>query len=289
MYVGAALAESQGDEVEAVRMLEECLALRRQLGQSMDIAATLSTLSLVRLHAGDAKSAREGEVEALGIFRQLGYRIGEAIGLLHLGEICAYVADDAAARQYFEQCLAIARDVDSREVEGECKRMLGELALQAGDLPTARVWFAQALDVCREAEDKRGEATAMWWMGKSDLAGGDIDSARVKLGEALRAFQAFEMNPELIGCLEDCARLLQLLGVADNAVRLYAAAAACRERVTFSLSPRSVQRRRDDVAAARESFGASAFDAAWAEGREWALDEAIKRALVSGAVPLVTA
>ena len=76
---------------EAARMLESCLELRRGIGNPIDIAATLSTLALVRLHVGDAVRAREGEEEALAIFRQQGCRIEEAIVLLQIGEICLHV------------------------------------------------------------------------------------------------------------------------------------------------------------------------------------------------------
>ncbi|HEY5325174.1 MAG TPA: hypothetical protein VIK58_20275, partial [Caldimonas sp.] len=88
LYVGAALAESQSDHAEARKMLETCLELRRGLGSEVDIAATLSTLSLARLQGGDADEAAAGENEALQIFRRLGDRVGEAICLLHLGQIC---------------------------------------------------------------------------------------------------------------------------------------------------------------------------------------------------------
>jgi hypothetical protein len=85
LYVGAALAESQSDHAEARKMLESCLELRRGLGNEVDIAATLSTLSVARLQAGDAVAAAAGESEALQIFRRLDDRMGEAIGLLHFG------------------------------------------------------------------------------------------------------------------------------------------------------------------------------------------------------------
>jgi predicted ATPase/class 3 adenylate cyclase len=57
LYVGAALAASQSDYAEARRMLEKSLLLRRGLGNPVEIAATLSTLSLVRLNEGDAAQA----------------------------------------------------------------------------------------------------------------------------------------------------------------------------------------------------------------------------------------
>src|ERR1035438_6106074 len=57
LYVGAALAESQSDHAEARKMLATCLRLRRALGNEVDIAATLSTLSMARLQSGDAAGA----------------------------------------------------------------------------------------------------------------------------------------------------------------------------------------------------------------------------------------
>ena len=276
LYVGAALAEGQSDYGEALRMLEACLVLRRGLENPIDIAATLSTLSLARLHTGDATSAREGEEEAVEIFRQQGNRIGEAIGLLHLGEISAYVADDATARRHFEQCLPIARELEYREMEAECERLLGDLALEAGDIAGARARFAQSLVVCREAGDKRDEATSLWWLGKADLACGEIESARIKLGEALRSFQAFEMNAELLGCLEDHGRLLQSLGFDDDAVRMYAAVENRRERLALSRPPRGAQRWNQSVSDARSAMGESAFEAAWAAGQAWGTAEATR-------------
>jgi len=107
----------------------------------------------------------------------------------------------------------------------------------------------------------------------------------VRLGEALQAFQSFEMNAEVLGCIEDHARLAYALGVAEEAVRLYAVAAAIRERLVLPRAPRSDLHWRDDVAAVRSSLGDAAFDAAWAQGREWELKEAIRRALTP-ATPL---
>ncbi len=289
LYVGASLADNQSDYAEAGRMLEACLVLRRGLGNPVDIAATLSTLSQVRLHEGDAVRAREGEEEALSIFRQIGQRVGEAIGLSHLGEICMYVSDDVGARAHFEQCLVIARDLDNLEIIGECERVLGELSLEAGDLDAARARFTRSLEVCSGTENKRGEAMALWWMGKADVAAGEIDAARAKLATALSALQAFEMNAELLCCLEDHAALLQSANIADEAVRLFAAVESLRARLLLRGPPRGEARRRAAIAAARTALGDAAFDRAWSDGRGWELEQAIRRAGMRKAGSAVTA
>jgi non-specific serine/threonine protein kinase len=281
LYVGAALADNQSDYAEAGWMLEACLALRRGLDQPFDIAATLSTLSQVRLHEGDTERARETEEEALGIFRKIGDRIGEAVGLFHLGEICRRVGDDAKARDYFEQCLAIARAIDSAEIEGESELVLGAVSLAEGDLPAARARFARSLEVCRGAENKRGEAMALWWTGKADAFAGNTEAARQKLGEALRALQTFEMNSEVLSCLEDHAELLQSIGSPDDGVSLFAAVETLRERLALARPPRDEAHVARVIAAARATLGDALFDEAWAEGRTWELEQATRRAQVA--------
>jgi predicted ATPase/class 3 adenylate cyclase len=279
LYTGAVLADNQSDYAEARRMLNACLLLRRNIANPFDTATTLSTLSHVRLNEGDAEGARSSEEEALQIFRQIGDRTGEAIGLFHLGEICVYVSDDVKARECFEQSLSTARAIDHLELEGECELLLGQLALDEGDLGAARARFTRSLEVCRNAENKRGEAIALWWTGKAEAAGGDGEAARVKLGAALRALQAFEMNAEVLACLEDHAELMHALGPTDEGVRLFATVEMLRERLRLSLPPRREKRRRHSIAAAHAALGDAAFDAAWSEGREWELEQATRRAL----------
>ncbi|MCU0972219.1 MAG: hypothetical protein MUF57_10760, partial [Gammaproteobacteria bacterium] len=109
LYIGAVLAGSQGDHAEERRLLEECLTLRRGLGDPVDVAGTLSSLALARLHAGDPTAAAQAEREALQIFGEVGNRVGEAIGHEHLGHIALYRGDLDEARAELERGLAIGR------------------------------------------------------------------------------------------------------------------------------------------------------------------------------------
>ena len=279
LYVGAALAESQSDHAEARRMLETCLELRRGLGSEVDIAATLSTLSMARLQAGDAVDAAAGESEALEIFRRLDDRVGEAIGLLHLGQIWLHRGDEATARSYLEQGLAVAREIRHQEVEGECELVLGEAALETGDAAQACLRFKRSLTVCREAGDKRGEANALRWLGRVDLHARDLASARARLSDALRAFRAFEMRDELLGCLEDHAELADAEAKLETAVGLAAAAARSRERLGLSRSPRGEERWQALVGRLRRTLTDAPFESAWDDGERWQIDDAIAQAI----------
>lgn len=279
LYVSACLATSQSDHTEARAMLEICLGLRRRLGNPVDIAATLSTLSLARLQAGDAEGAAAAEQEALNIFREASDRLGEAIGLLHLGQIALVEGDDAQARQHLAACLVIAREIKNQEIEGACQLVQGEVAFAGGQAAEARLWCTRSLTVCREAGDKRGEANAMWWLGKIDSQTGDTASAQQRLGEALTAFRAFGMREEVLGCLEDHAALIGSNGNIEAAVQLAAAAAGSRHRLSLVRTPRTELAWQVSLADWRERLHSDEFDEAWHEGSEWNVDHAIQSAL----------
>ena len=278
-YVGAALASSQGDHAEARQLLEQCLELRRGLGNPVQIAATLSTLSLVLLQAGDAARAAASEREALQLFREQQDRLGEALGLLHLGQIAVYEGDAALARSTLAECRRIAQALGNREIEGEAELRLGECAFDSAEAALAQEHLQRSLDICREAGDRNGEAHALGWLGKLELAGAELESARRHLGEALRMYRDFELREEVAECLEDHAELLHREGDAVLGVRLAAAAQTYRERLDLARSVPGRLRWSTRLQALREAVGDAAFDAAWRSGGDGELAQAVHDAL----------
>ena len=133
--------------------------------------------------------------------------------------------------------------------------------------------------MCREAGDKRGEANALRWLARVELETGDLASARTRLSDALRAFRAFEMREELLGCLEDHAELAEAEGRPDVAAGLAASVARSRERLNLPRSPRGELRWQALIGKLRRTLTDTPFESAWDEGRDWPSDEAMKYAL----------
>ena len=280
LYVGAALAEAQSDHAEARRMLESCLELRRGLGNPVDVAATLSTLSMARLRGGDLLAASVGEQEALEIFRCLGDRVGEAIGLHHLGQIAHYQCENEKACTHMQSALDLAREIEHRELEGECHLVLGKCAFDAQDYAGAVQRLLSSLEVCTRAADKRGEANAHWWLGKVDLELGSLATARSHLGMALGQFRAFEMWDELLGCLEDHASLMHREGAAVLAVQVCAVAAKMRQRLNLTRAPSIEKRWQSQLQGLREALAGQAFAGAWSAGLDQReVDDAVRFSL----------
>ena len=156
--------------------------------------------------------------------------------------------------------------------------MLGQRALHAGHASGARARCMRSLDVSKDAGDKRNEAAARAWLGRVEFVGGDFAAARPKLAGALRAFMAFEMFAELLGCLEDHAELFSATAQPEQAIRLCAAVEAVRDRLAVPRSPRRKRRWEALVVGNRAAVDRERFDAAWAGGLTVELQEAIRLA-----------
>ena len=279
LYVGAALAFSQGDHLQARQMLQDCLALRRGLDRAVDVAATLSTLSLATLRCGDVQAAAACEREALDIFRELGDEVGIAIGLQNLGRCDMAAGDATQARMRLAQGLAIAQRLGHREIEAECERLVGEIELDALDVPAAQARFEQSLSVSRAAGDKQGQAQALRWLARAALRNGNPAAAAEPLGQALRAFRNYEMRDELLACLEDHAQLAQCRGHLGLAVQLAACVEQLRLRLALARLPWATQRWQEWLCALRAALPADAFERDWLAGEPWTLDEAMRQAV----------
>jgi len=281
LYVGAALAYSQGDNAEARQMLEKCLEIRIRDGKKPEIAHAWPTLAMAKLNLGDPEGARAAATQSIEIVRELGDRVNETIASMQLGQIAAYVGEDSLAVSQFQKCLQVARELEYADLECDCELMLGELSMEAGDVEAARATFARAMQIARDAGDKRCETTALWRLGEAALSAGDLEGARTRLVGALRAFQAFDMYVELVGCLEDYATLLRLSGSVVAAAQIYAAAETARKLLVLPRNPKQAQRWNESVAAARAALGDADFQRAWSEGGSWQANQAVQCALTS--------
>ena len=279
LYTGAALAGSQGDHATAIRMLDTCLSLRRTMGNPVEIAATLSTLSLARLQAGDAAGAVECELEALGLFAAADDRLGQAIGWLHLGQINAWTGQTQAALDDLALAMGFSKDIQNREVEAECELTISEVQLQSGQLAPAYEAVMRSLNICKAAGDRRGEASANGRLGRLELEAGQTVTARPRLQQALRDFQSHEMRAQMLSCLDDLALLRMQEGPATEALKLATAADLARQRLKLRRSPWEEPRWQKRLAALCASLAPELAQSATRAGRDLETDDAVAVAL----------
>lgn len=279
LYLGGLLAGSQSDHREAQQMLQDLLAIRRGMGNPLEIAATLSTLAVVQMQGGDALSAIESEREALQLFEQAGDRQGVAIGHQHLAQFAIYLGRDDEARVEIEPALAIAHNIGLAAIESECLLMIGELAYEAGDVSGARDAITEAVSVCEESGDLQGKAHAALWLARVDLLDGDAATAQRRVTAALPTFRDFDLREPMLGCVEELSRVAAVTCEASRAASDAGAVDQLRESLNLVRSPRAERRWQGHLQALRAALGEADFGAAYQQGRGWTVEQVIQRAL----------
>jgi len=274
MYVCAALHLSMADYDAASVLLEQCLALRRQIGDDRETGGALSTLSVVRRHRGEMDQALELEREALTLFRSQSHRFGEAVSLLHLGEYLHIKGDVVGATQHLACCLQICRDIAFAEIESDALLALADVALTGGDTAAARGHAAASLEVASAGGLRTNEARSNWYLGRVALRDRDAAMARKHLAEALAELVALEAREAAIECLLEACVLTALDADDHAAARLAGAARQLRAAIGLRTDGGRGAQMENALLAVRERMGAPAFDAAVREGRAWSLQAA---------------
>jgi len=226
-------------------------------------------------HIVAASSAKD----SLAIFRELNDPAGIAHGLNMLGAIFHEQEDPAAALPYFEQSLAVAREADDRYAIARALNNLGTMNFDLGDYVAARMYFLEALALKRDFSAQSQIAHTTSNLAEVLLEQADHEGARSRYQESLKIFRELGDQVMIAFCLEGFSALAADRGEPKRALRLAGAADAQRTMVGSIIHPAARTRLESHLAPARESLGPDASAAAFKEGSEMELDQAVAEAL----------
>jgi predicted ATPase/DNA-binding SARP family transcriptional activator len=221
----------------ATACAEESLALFRELGDTVGIAAGLHIAGRILLnHGGDLARARALFEESLALSRAGGDLAAVAETLTRLGDLVRQEGDLARARTLFEESLALRRERGDRVGVGGSLSELGFVAIDEGDLPAARSRIEESLALRREAGDRVGVARMLFYLGTIERLQERFAAARPLYGEALALGRELR-HPWVVPA---CLLHLGLLELGEGHP------AAARQRITEALMLwRDVGDRRD--------------------------------------------
>jgi tetratricopeptide (TPR) repeat protein len=126
------VAWAQGDYAAARAYHEESLSLRRELGDRLGVAYSLSSLGLVRALQGDIAAARSCHQESLSLRRELGSKWGIADSLRNLGQVAETEGDYARATDLLQEGLALFRELGAKKDAVECLENLAAAGMAQG-------------------------------------------------------------------------------------------------------------------------------------------------------------
>jgi tetratricopeptide (TPR) repeat protein len=108
------VAREQGDYAAARSLLEESLALSREIGDKQGIAMSLDNLGIVAQGQGDYAATRSLHEESLALRREIGDKQGIALSVGNLGLVALEQGDYAAAQSLLEESLVLFREIGDK-------------------------------------------------------------------------------------------------------------------------------------------------------------------------------
>jgi non-specific serine/threonine protein kinase len=266
------LATNDGDCSEARGMLEESIALHRQLGDKAAACRTLGSLSTVLVSLGEYDSAAELADEALAVARELGDWQRVSWGL-------HFAASAQIARHDHERSVRLLRERIELCREHES---LADLAISLVMI-CSEVWLvggreeAEALlDEGETIAKREGFGTfagyATYQRGNLALWSGEHGRAAGLHKEALRAFRDLAYRPGIAHALDCLSYSLGASGCHRASMRAAGAAAALWAGMQQAVSPHDQIEQESYLGPVREALGDEA-DVLFDEGRLMPLEE----------------
>jgi adenylate cyclase len=233
------LAAQQGQMEIARTSYEQSLTIRHSLDDKPQIANLMSNLGILARMQGDYERAGIFHMKGLDIRREIGDRFGIASSLNNLGYMYMDQGDYEQARLHLEEALSIHREIGSKFYIAIALNNLGNVMRLQGDYDRARRLYTESLQMNRELGDGWAIAYLL----------------------------------EDIGCLE------VLTGQPVRALKLVGAAFALREKIGAPLPVNDQAKLDKALQTARESLSNAEQAAAWAEGKEMTLEQALAFAM----------
>jgi len=245
LFVAGTMACGQGDNLTAEPLLEESVALFRELGSGRGVAYALGSAAVLAITQERFERGIAYSDEATDLFLEVGDQWGAAPML---------------------GCSAVGW-------------------LNLGDYGHAKSLAERGLALCRETGDKHGTSIALCTLAGVAQAERDYERARDLFEEGVGVSWELGNEADVVHCLEGLASVAGAEGRIGRAARLWGAAEALLKEIeaVYTYVPdRSLHR---NQVAVRTLIEEAAWKAAWAEGQAMSPEQAVEYALEQESAP----
>jgi tetratricopeptide (TPR) repeat protein len=216
-------------------------------------------------------------IRARDTARDLGDRLQMAFALAMLSYMM--FRESSAAMVLVEENLAVFRELSHQPGMAQALNIIGEIARYCGDDDHARRFYEEALAISRQTGETRRITILYNNLAFLALHEGEAERARDLEREALRLARAMNNHLEMAIAPATLAGALGALGHPQQAARLFGASERALERLGAFHLPNDKWEIDDMIAAVRAQLDEATFQAAWEEGRELTLEQALAQAL----------
>lgn len=275
MYLGTVISV-QGDLREGIPIVEQSLALFRELGDTLNQAYATGWLSL---NNNDLEHTKALVIESLRLFRQSGHLWGIASSLRQLATLTIWGGDFSSPTQWLEEARTIFRQLGDQLREAQILELYGGLAFWMSDFQKACAHYEEAITL----EKKVGSDLDSDWththMAYAVLRQGDITQAKEKFKFCVQHFQNTENIGGLVFAMEGLASLNINQDQPERAAQLFAWADTMREKIGDHRPPVEQAAVERDLEVIHSQLNDSDFARLSTEGQRLTVEEAVALAL----------
>jgi predicted ATPase/DNA-binding SARP family transcriptional activator/DNA-binding CsgD family transcriptional regulator len=270
-------------QTEGRRYLDRALSARSNPTTTRLRARALIGAGWMALTRADFWTAKALMEEGLALCRELGDKEGIASALTELGWVAVLgQRDDIPIAAVLEELMQLKPQLENRNTLSYLLLLEGAIAAIRGDLERAATLHEESLELFREMRDALGTTMCLNHLGFIALIQADYEGAASLLQEALRRGWELDLKPSIQACIHGLACVAACREQPVRAARLWAAVEGMREAYGVHLTPitRSITNYEGLLTTVRSQLGEEeAFVVAWAEGRAMSLERAIEYAL----------
>lgn len=276
------LAIRLSDYDRARTHLEEALALARQTGDQRDEARAHNFLGSLAYYLGDSVLARSHYAKALQIIGENGSVQARATLIGNLANAEAALANADRAAELFAESIALLKGYGDVQNAALHLGNLGRLHLDLARFEQAIGPLEEALALAEASGFVLVHAATLQDLALCMLSFGDVQAARARLTASLSLSERTGDRRSIVGALRAFVALLAAEGHPRDAALIAGAADAFADESGDVRDPNEQHRYESTLAQLRDTFGATAFEAAVREGGALSGDQAIARCLAVG-------
>jgi predicted ATPase/uncharacterized protein HemY len=195
------VADTKEDFPQQKALIEEGLAVFKDLGDKFGIAQCLMSLGYVAMHYSDYQQARMLIEDHMALRKEIGDMDGVAIALDDLGFLAAAQGNFEQAKIHYDASLSLFRELRNKWAMSWVLSDVGKAALAQGDFEQAAIILEEARSYHQELGDRSRSTTTLIRLGSIARSQGDYARAAQLHEECLTLFREFGEKLNIIYAL----------------------------------------------------------------------------------------
>jgi predicted ATPase/DNA-binding SARP family transcriptional activator/DNA-binding CsgD family transcriptional regulator len=222
--------------------------------------------------------------EALALYKELGDKTGQAVAINYLMHTVGLLGNLGRAPTIREETLALLEGpLEDQRAAAYLHMTLGMIAITEPDPEQVVAQTGEALSLFKKVGDLWSSAKCLTVIGMAALGRGDADDAARAYEAALRLLRLLKNKVGTAIALFGAGGVAVLRGKPARAARLFGAEAAVRNAIGLPTPQLKLLNYyyEDTISNLRAELGEASFEAAFSEGQAMSAEQAIEYALSS--------